>query len=224
MADISSVSITEEYALPKKTPNHTKSLGKDEFLNVLITQLQNQDPTEPTDTSDMVNQLVQFSMMDSISSMTTATMQSQAYSLIGKAIVGVQRNYDTGESTDVIGTVDGAGVESGKPYVLVGETKVLVEDILQVFDKTILTGSSESAQAATSLVGKYIRANIGVSEDPIYVEGKVDRWMTEEGVVFLTINGQNVSLHQVIAVADTEAALGERPAPPSNSNAEQGET
>jgi hypothetical protein len=111
----------------------------------------------------------------------------------------------------MIGTVDGAGIDAGRPYVLIGESRVFVEDILQVFDKSIIAGNAESITAATSMVGKFVRANVGTSTDPIYAEGRVERWITDEGVVFLTIEGQNVSLHQVIAVADTLAALGSRP-------------
>jgi flagellar basal-body rod modification protein FlgD len=213
------VPIIEQYALPKIGPNHNKVLGKDEFLAILIAQLQNQDPTNPIENVDMVSQMTQFATMESINSMAVTNMQSQAYGLIGKGMVGVIRNNETGEMREIIGTVDGAGIESGKPYVLVGEARVFVEDILQVFDKSIIAGNAESIMAATSMVGKYIRANVGTIANPIFAEGKVDRWMTEDGVVFLTIDGQDISLHQVIAVADSLGALGSRPAasapPPS---------
>ena len=207
--------VTEQYALPKLGPNHTKVLGKDEFLAILIAQLQNQDPTSPIENVDMVSQMTQFATMESINAMAVTNMQSQAFSLIGKGIVGMIRNYETGQATEVIGTVDGAGSEAGKPYVIVGEARVYVEDILQVFDKSLIAGNAESIMAATTMVGKYIRANVGASNNPIYAEGKVDRWMLDEGVVFLTIDGQNVSLHQVIAVADTLDALGARSLPPA---------
>jgi flagellar basal-body rod modification protein FlgD len=209
-----SVPITEQYALPKIGPHHTKSLGKDEFLAILIAQLQNQDPTAPIENVDMISQMTQFATMESINGMALTTMQSQAYALIGKGIVGFVRNYDTGEAYETIGTVDGAGLDAGKPYVLLGETRVYVEDILQVFDRSIIAGNTDTIVAATSMVGKFIRANTGTSAAPNYVEGKVDRWMTDEGVVFLTVGGQNVSLHQVVAVADTAEALGARPALP----------
>ncbi|MDR1669392.1 MAG: hypothetical protein LBR76_05490, partial [Oscillospiraceae bacterium] len=202
-------SIAEQYAPPETKPA-TKSLGKDEFLKLLIAQLQNQDPTAPIENVEMIAQMTQFSTMESINSMGVTMMQSQAYSMIGKGIVGIIRNVETGETAEVIGTVDGAGIEAGKPYVIVGDARVNVEDIQQVFDKTIITGNSESILAATSMVGRYIRANIGTSDAPQYVEGLAERWQMEDDVVFLTVNGQNVSIHQVIAVADSQSALGER--------------
>ncbi|MCL2002687.1 MAG: hypothetical protein FWG72_01625 [Oscillospiraceae bacterium] len=208
-------SIVEQYALPKTTPNHTKTLGKDEFLAILIAQLQNQDPTSPLENVDMVSQMTQFATMESINAMAVTNMQSQAYALIGKGIVGVVRNNLTGEARELIGTVDGAGIDAGRPYVLLGEARIYVEDIMQVFDKSIIAGNAESITAATSMVGKFIRANVGTTAEPVYAEGRADRWITEDGVVFLTIEGRNVSLHQVIAVADSLAALGDRPAPPA---------
>jgi flagellar basal-body rod modification protein FlgD len=213
MDELRPMSTTNDYALPNFGPSHNKVLGKDEFLAILIAQLQNQDPTSPLENVDMVSQMTQFATMESINSMAVTNMQSQAYSLIGKGIIGVMRNHATGETREMIGTVDGAGIEAGRPYVLLGESRIFVEDILQVFDKSIIAGNAESITAATSMVGKYIRANIGTTADPIYAEGRVDRWITEDGVVFLTIDGQNVSLHQVIAVAETHSALGARPTP-----------
>jgi len=205
----------KDYALPKTGPNHTKVLGKDEFISILIAQLQHQDPTAPLENVDMVSQMTQFATMESVNAMAVTNMQSQAYALIGKGIVGGIRNLETGAVTEVIGTVDGAGIDAGKPYVLVGQARVYVEDIFQVFDKSIIAGNSESIIAATGMVGKYIRANIGSSTDPSYIEGRVERWMVDDGVVFLTIEGQEISLHQVIAVADEMEHLGSRPAPPA---------
>lgn len=45
------------------------TLDSDDFMNLLITQLQYQDPLEPMDTSDMASQLAQFSNMEAIQEM-----------------------------------------------------------------------------------------------------------------------------------------------------------
>lgn len=44
----------------------TKDLGKDAFLKLLVTQLQNQDPLEPQDNSAFIAQLAQFSSLESL--------------------------------------------------------------------------------------------------------------------------------------------------------------
>ena len=42
----------------------SSELGKDEFLKLLVTQLQNQDPLNPQDDTQFISQLAQFSALD----------------------------------------------------------------------------------------------------------------------------------------------------------------
>lgn len=51
------------------TTGSTEELGKDDFLLLLVTQLQNQDPLEPTDNTEFVSQLAQFSSLEGIKNM-----------------------------------------------------------------------------------------------------------------------------------------------------------
>jgi flagellar basal-body rod modification protein FlgD len=52
---------TTTSAIPKKD-----ALGKDTFLSLLVTQLQHQDPLQPTDNSEFLAQLAQFSSLESL--------------------------------------------------------------------------------------------------------------------------------------------------------------
>ncbi len=51
------------------TTSSTDELGKDDFLLLLVTQLQNQDPLNPTDNTEFVSQLAQFSSLEGIKNM-----------------------------------------------------------------------------------------------------------------------------------------------------------
>jgi flagellar basal-body rod modification protein FlgD len=44
----------------------SNGLGQDAFLQLLVTQLQNQDPTKPQDTDQMLSQLAQFSSLEKL--------------------------------------------------------------------------------------------------------------------------------------------------------------
>ena len=57
--------VLSDYALPEKTNDKSKELGRDEFLKLLIAQLENQDPTSPQDNGEFVAQLAQFSSLKS---------------------------------------------------------------------------------------------------------------------------------------------------------------
>jgi flagellar basal-body rod modification protein FlgD len=71
-------------------------LGKDDFLNMLIAQLQNQDPLNPTDGTEFTAQLAQFSSLEQLSNINdslqnmgqfqASLIDSQAVSYIGKEI------------------------------------------------------------------------------------------------------------------------------------------
>lgn len=115
--DTSSVSsaVLSQYSGTESTTSSSSSLGKNEFLQLLVTQLNNQNPLDPQDNSEFVAQLAQFSSLESMENLNTtvgsflSTYQSsqalQASSLVGSSVI-VQTGsalVDTSESLN--GTV-----------------------------------------------------------------------------------------------------------------------
>jgi flagellar basal-body rod modification protein FlgD len=88
------------------------------FLQLLVTQLQNQDPTSPMDSSQLTSQLAQINTVSGISQLNTtlqsvqtqltATQQLQASALIGKDVLAPGTNFTVSS-----GTAAGFGVEVG---------------------------------------------------------------------------------------------------------------
>lgn len=85
--------------------NGRKNLGssritREGFIQLMLAQLQNQDPTEPQDNSQMLQQQLQLEQADQMSAMTNAIQFSQASSMIGKGAVLVDAswNFDTNSS------------------------------------------------------------------------------------------------------------------------------
>jgi len=59
----------------QRSPN--EAMGKDAFLKLLVTQLENQDPLKPTDNTEFVAQLAQFSSLEGIQNLNS-TMDGMA--------------------------------------------------------------------------------------------------------------------------------------------------
>ena len=84
-----------------------------DYMNLLITQLQNQNPLEPLDNNEMASQLAQFSQLQQLETMNksftdvlTATEHSYARSLLDKTVTFYSQDAITGELVQKKGTVD----------------------------------------------------------------------------------------------------------------------
>ena len=63
--------------------NGNDALGKDAFLNLLVTQLQHQDPTQPMADGEFLAQLAQFSSLEQLQQMNQSLTQiAQFYSAL----------------------------------------------------------------------------------------------------------------------------------------------
>ena len=100
----------------RKTSNE---LGKDDFLKLLITQLQNQDPTSPMENTEFISQMAQFSSLEQMTNMSTSFTKmasfissSEATSTLGKTV-----ELNVGDTT-VKGIVEGA-TRGDAPQVIV---------------------------------------------------------------------------------------------------------
>jgi flagellar basal-body rod modification protein FlgD len=107
---------------PTSTPTSQSTLGPDSFLQLLTTEMQNQDPTNPQDPTQSVTQLAQMSQLQ-YQEQTAKAFQNfqstfgvmQASSLIGKQATVVTGNGSDNSST-VTGTVTSIAVQNGAPY------------------------------------------------------------------------------------------------------------
>ncbi len=112
----------------------TETLGKDDFLKLLVMQLKYQDPLEPMKNEDFIAQLATFNSLEqminlneSFELLLSLQQMTQASSLIGKQVV----YYDSdGERHE--GTVDLVELYGGIPLLNVDGTTIPIDSVAEI--------------------------------------------------------------------------------------------
>lgn len=128
-------------------------LGKDEFLLLLVTQLQYQDPLEPMENQDFIAQMAQFSALEAMQNLYSVSEFQQAASMIDK-YVKTETYGDDGTAQLNFGRVTSVQEVSGEMMLtLHSGVQVALSDVVSVL------GDDGLWQEASALVGQtvYIR-------------------------------------------------------------------
>ena len=105
----------------------TDGLTTDDFMNMFLAQLQNQDPTQPMDDSTMLTQLSQMSMLQTFQDLEkslSGTQLAESSALIGKNVTGMDVNgqpVDGVVSSVTQSTDAGLVLQVGSQYITPGE-------------------------------------------------------------------------------------------------------
>ncbi|MCL2601692.1 MAG: flagellar hook assembly protein FlgD [Treponema sp.] len=90
-AEVENRRLSQEFDQRKIDPN--QSLGKDDFLRILMTQLSNQDPTAPMQDNEFIAQMAQFSALEQMTNMASdfsrmarMLQSSEAATSLGQAV------------------------------------------------------------------------------------------------------------------------------------------
>lgn len=118
------------YKPPKRVVDQT--LDKDDFLELLLVQMRNQDPMKPQDQTESIAQLAQFSSLEQMTNLNDGmdkllnaykqSSRSSAYSLIGKEVEGFRLTEDSQGNTSqetVKGVVSGVDLTTETPSIVI---------------------------------------------------------------------------------------------------------
>jgi flagellar basal-body rod modification protein FlgD len=109
------------------------ALDKDAFLQLLVTQMQYQDPLEPTDNTEYVSQLATFSTLEEMQNMSSTMDRQSASSLVGQYVF-MEETSATGDTKTIEGTVDYVTFSGSKTYLSIDGTLYNYDDLKTVAD------------------------------------------------------------------------------------------
>ena len=113
-------------------------LDMEDFLQLIVQQFQNQSIDQTASSTDMLNQLVQMSVVQAISQVTQsiatmvdASTLSYAASLVGKEVT-VGKYDEDGELQEIVGQVTGTGTYKGLPVIFVNGEQYYLNEIMAI--------------------------------------------------------------------------------------------
>lgn len=179
---------------------------RDQYLTLLITQLQNQNPMDPMSNDQMASQLAQLSQLEQIEEMNgkfdkvlLATQMNEASSLIGDRVT----YRPEGAEEAAMGTVKGAEVKDGEVYLNVGGQEIKLEEILGVGSTGVQDMLASDLSQAASLIGKRINFMVqGADGNVVNTEADVRSVEFSDGKILLNAGDWVVEPHMVTGIIE----------------------
>lgn len=124
----SDTQVIEDINKQKKTGTPGQ-LGKDDFLKLLVTQLQYQDPMNPMEDKEFIAQMAQFTSLEQMQNMNASMMASQATSMIGKKIT-----WEEADGNFYSGTVTSVMILDGEANLMIGDVAIALKKVVKIED------------------------------------------------------------------------------------------
>lgn len=198
----------------------SKTMGKDAFLKLLITQLQHQDPLNPADSTEFTAQLAQFSSLEQLSNVNenlaelklyqASINNAQAVSFIGKDIVSKGKalkvasgqpvacefELESAAKQVVVSIYDASGnfVKDVQGSSLTAGKQSLIWDAKDRNGNTVADGAYTFEVQAAGANGEAV----GVTT---YSKGTVTGVTFEGGTTYLIVDGSKVAIGDVTHVS-----------------------
>ncbi len=194
--------------------NQTKSMGRDEFLTLLVAQLKNQDPLNPMDSMEFTTQLAQFSSLEQLYNVNAGVEKLSAY----------QQGMYNAQAVGLIGKQVVA--EGGNSFVLTGNSAEISYELLAdaqdisvgIFDEAgqqvaelspgpqnqgVQTLVWDAGDAVSGVYSFQVFAKDG-EDCPVDVQGILTGPVTgiefSGDTIWLTVNGEQISMESVHAI------------------------
>lgn len=203
----------------------TDELGKDDFLQLMVTKLQYQDPLNPMQDEDFIAQLAQFSSLEQMSNISDALETSNEWDYLQmQSLNNVLASGLIGREVEA--DFSGIYLQDSETATLSYTTTQTAKDIeFKVLDSngnTVATLTAEDVVAGTHTITWDGKDKLGNKVDAGYytvkatatnaagndftpdmsVTGVVSSVVYNDGAAYVVINGQQIALGDIVSVSE----------------------
>lgn len=130
--EVYSVQNTASSSLSNSTRKINGELGKNDFLNLLVTQLKYQDPLNPVEDKEFIAQMAQFTTLEQMYNLNSSISSMKAFSLIGSKVTAEIVDETTGEVKTVTGKVESVKISGSNTILVVNGKDVPIDKVSYV--------------------------------------------------------------------------------------------
>ncbi|MBR1470767.1 MAG: hypothetical protein IJ600_03895 [Lachnospiraceae bacterium] len=141
----SSASLNKE----KKTGS-ASAVDSEAFLTLLVAEMQNQDPLEPTSNTEWVSQYATFTQVAEIQSIGDAMNGVQAQGLVGKNVI-MKVTDSTGNTDYIDGMVERVGYQENKAYLYIDGEPYSIDDLDTVVSDEYMAAVEQADEVAARM-------------------------------------------------------------------------
>lgn len=203
------------YSTKQQPKEFNSSLDKDAFLKILVTQLKYQNPLQPTNDTEFIGQMAQFSTLEQTQNTNKAIRLNSANGMVNKLVKANYKPEDSTETKEIVGlvekvtlkdndimlSVDSKGVKYDIKFDEVKEVTELENSVEQIY----LMNQNMRNSTAFNLIGKDVKATYRETETvdgvkrtkDVEVSGTVEKVRKDGSTIYLTVNGKEVYLEDV---------------------------
>ncbi len=165
---ISDVGTTRVLDTQTKSTSSSKAneLGKDAFLELLVTQMENQNPLEPTSDTEFISQMANFSTLEQMQNMVNELQMQTTQNMIGKDVTANKISDSEGvlSNKEVYGRVYGVVTIGDNQYLNVYDYETKAEYLVPTSAvQQVTDGSADTLQTMLSQILSQLQTMSGAA-------------------------------------------------------------
>ena len=179
-------------------------VNSETFLSLLVAEMTNQDPLEPTSNTEFITQMAQFTQLTYAQDSSTYAKANYASSLVGKTVTASM--MDGGQLVTKTGVVEKV-VKNGDDYTVYIDGKGFdISKISSVADSVADSGTASSANlgnsiaAASMMIGMYATVSAKTDKGTVADAGIVESVQVKNGEISVVINGVSYKASDVVEI------------------------
>ena len=149
VSSISSLASLASTTSSSSSSDSADSLDMNDFFELLTAEMEYQDPLQPTDNTEFMSEMAQFSVLSAVDDMKTEENYVAGASMVGKDVL-YKTTDSSGSTVEEEGTVEAVDFSNSTPSLYINGSWVTEDSVVRMTDTSLVSSDSSSSSSTTS--------------------------------------------------------------------------